>query len=60
MTSTKSYLFIKRLDDLTITMDVEINSRFENAVSSIVLFDHEQKSIGVCMNENPSTVLAIS
>ena len=44
---------IKRLDDLIITLDIEINSTFENAVSSITLFDHEQKSVGVCINEDP-------
>jgi lipopolysaccharide transport system ATP-binding protein len=44
---------IKRLDDLTISLDIEINSMFENSVSSIILFDHEQKSVGVCINEDP-------
>jgi len=44
---------IKRLDDLIISLDIEINSDFEDAVSSIIIFDHEQKSIGICMNEDP-------
>lgn len=44
---------LKRLDDLIITISIEINSIFENAVSSIILFDHEQKSVGVCINEDP-------
>ncbi len=45
--------FLRRLDDLVITLDVEINSAFETAVPSIILFDHEQKSIGICMEEKP-------
>ncbi len=44
---------IKRLDDLLITLHIEIDSKFEQAVSSIALFDYEQKAIGVCMNEEP-------
>lgn len=45
---------VKRLDDLNITLHLEMDSEFEGASSSsIVLFDHEQKSIGVCMNEEP-------
>lgn len=44
---------VKRLDDLKISMHIEINSEFERSVSSIILFDHEQKSIGVCMNDDP-------
>jgi lipopolysaccharide transport system ATP-binding protein len=44
---------LKRLDDLSITLDIELKSSFENAVSSIILFDHEQRSVGVCVNEDP-------
>lgn len=45
---------VKRLDDLKITLQLEIDSRYETAShSSIILFDHEQKSIGVCMNDEP-------
>ncbi|MBP6978710.1 MAG: ABC transporter ATP-binding protein [Lentimicrobiaceae bacterium] len=44
---------IKRLDDLLITLHVEIDNKFEQAVSSIALFDYEQKAIGICMNEEP-------
>jgi lipopolysaccharide transport system ATP-binding protein len=44
---------IKRLDDLNVTLHIEIDSKFEQAVSSITLFDYEQKAIGVCMNEEP-------
>lgn len=44
---------IKRLDDLTITFDIEVNSIFEDSVSSVVLFDHGQKPVGVCINEEP-------
>jgi lipopolysaccharide transport system ATP-binding protein len=44
---------IKRLEDLNIYLHLEINSEFETAVSSIVLVDHEQKPIGICMNEEP-------
>jgi lipopolysaccharide transport system ATP-binding protein len=44
---------IKRLDDLNVTLHIEIDSKFEQAVSSITLFDYEQKAIGVCMNGEP-------
>jgi len=44
---------INRLDDLIISLDIEINSDFENAVSSINILDYEQKSIGICINEEP-------
>ncbi len=44
---------IKRLDDLQITFDIEVNSIFEDSVSSVVLFDHGQKPVGVCINEKP-------
>ncbi|MBE0640068.1 MAG: ABC transporter ATP-binding protein [Bacteroidales bacterium] len=44
---------IKRLDDLLITLHIQIDSKFEQAVSSIILFDYEQKAIGVCINEKP-------
>jgi lipopolysaccharide transport system ATP-binding protein len=44
---------IKRLDDLQITIRIEIDRKFENAVSSIIILDYEQKAIGVCINENP-------
>jgi lipopolysaccharide transport system ATP-binding protein len=44
---------IKRLDDLIVTLHLEIDSQFENAVSSIILFDDEQTSVGVCINETP-------
>lgn len=44
---------VKRLDDLVVSMHIEISTEFENSVSSIILFDHEQKSVGVCMNDDP-------
>ena len=44
---------IKRLDDLIVTFDIEINSVYEVAVPSIIIFDYEQKSIGVCFSEEP-------
>ena len=48
---------IKRLDDLTISLEIEISSIFENAVSSIILFDHEYRSVGVCINEDPVNIV---
>jgi hypothetical protein len=44
---------VKRLDDLVITLCIEINSKFENTVASVIIFDYEQKSVGICMNDNP-------
>lgn len=44
---------IKRLDDLIITLLLEIDSKLEHAVVSIVILDFEQKAIGICMNEKP-------
>lgn len=44
---------IRRLDDLIITLDIEIQSIFENAVSAITIFTHTQQSVGICMNEKP-------
>ncbi|MBK6647426.1 MAG: ABC transporter ATP-binding protein [Anaerolineales bacterium] len=44
---------VKRLDDLIITLCIEINSKFENTVASVIIFDYEQKSVGICMNDNP-------
>lgn len=44
---------IKRLDDLIIGVTIEINSKFESAALAIVLFDYEQKSIGICIGEEP-------
>lgn len=52
--SEENLPLVKRLDDLNITLHLEMDSEFEGASSSsIILFDHEQKSIGVCMNEEP-------
>lgn len=44
---------IKRLDDLQISLTIVLDSKFENAVSSIIILDYEQKAIGVCINEMP-------
>ena len=44
---------IKRLDDLIITLDIEIQSVFENAASAVNIFTHEQQSVGICINEKP-------
>ena len=44
---------VKRLDDLNITLHLEIDSEFERATSTVILFDKEQKSIGVCINYEP-------
>ena len=44
---------VKRLDDLTITLCIEINNEFEGTVTSLVIFDYEQKSVGVCMTDKP-------
>jgi lipopolysaccharide transport system ATP-binding protein len=44
---------VKRLDDLMVTLEIEIDSMFENAVPSIIIFDHEQKSVGVCFSDEP-------
>jgi lipopolysaccharide transport system ATP-binding protein len=48
---------IKRLDDLIITLHIEIRSMFEHAVSSINIFDHEQKSVGICISEDPINLI---
>lgn len=44
---------IRRLDDLQVEMHILIETQFEDAVMSLILMDYEQKSIGVCFNENP-------
>ncbi len=44
---------IKRLDDLTISLVLEIDTSFEKAVCAIYIFDYEQKSIGDCSNQLP-------
>jgi lipopolysaccharide transport system ATP-binding protein len=51
--SEENLPLVKRLDDLVVTLRIEINNKFKNAFSSIILFDHQQKSVGVCFNDEP-------
>jgi lipopolysaccharide transport system ATP-binding protein len=44
---------ISRLDDLRVAILMQIETKFEDAVLSLILMDYEQKSVGVCFNENP-------
>lgn len=44
---------IKRLDDLIITLDIEIKSIFESAIPAINISTYGQQSVGICLNERP-------
>lgn len=51
--SVENTPLIKRLDDLQISLTIDLDSKFENAVCSLIILDYEQKAIGVCINEMP-------
>jgi len=51
--SNENGTVVKRLDDLIISIRLEILERLKYSVSSITILDHEQKPIGICFNELP-------